>query len=326
MRIHSDFKATKSSKKSLASKLNAAECQDGSFARVVPLNTYTVLKATSCPATNLLFQELLELHQAGKSVPGALPAVFKDHGTCVVDIDNIHYRVWEVERLYRVQESAMQLARTAQGRKVLAGYKPAYATRVSRLEAAMLEPLEKALKQEQSLLGTRTDWRACAQMASALSVRTAGSLREAFLFLEDFVWRHKVELDLLTRGNLLLDMFGQPVLSDPVATNFETEKEEVAPLEATPQQCLVALAPVALERGFQVRLEYRSTFALGPQSLELAEKAAQEAGLCPQILSWDDPRRLKLLRTAPCARPLWEHPNAARHLRQGTYDQVFHTI
>lgn len=326
MRIHSDFKALKSSKKSLASKLNATECQDGSFARVVPLNTYTVLKATSCPATNLLFQELLNLHQSGKPVPAALPAVFKDHGICVADIENIRYRVWEVERLYRAQEGEMQLARTASGRKVLAQYKPAYATRVSRLEAPVLESLEKALQQEQSLLGTRTDWRACAQMASALAVRTTGVLREAFVFLEDFVWRHKVELDLLTRGNLLLDMFGQPVLCDPVCDNFEVKEEEGAPVETTPRQCLVALAPVALERGFQVRLEYRSTFALGPQALELAEKAAHEAGLAPQILPWEDPRRLKLLRSAPCARPLWEYPHAARHLRQGTYDQVFHTL
>jgi hypothetical protein len=325
MNLHSYFTATKPSKRGLAARLNQPEHQDGAYARVVVLDDYTVLKATSCPATNLLFEDLRALAKAGDPYPDALPAVFRDHGTCLTDSCGIPFRAWEVERLFRGGDAdAMRRARI-NGRKSLAKLKPAYAKRVSRLEAPSMDALNQALRQEQSILGTRTGRQACTDLTGAMSVRTTGTLREGFLFLEEFVRRHELELDLLTQGNLLLDMFGQPVFSDPVSELFPVGESLARAASPVELHCLVAETPVELLSGFQVKTAYRSTFGLGEEALELAQAACRAAGLRPTRLRWDDPLRTQMLRKPAQVRTLWSMPEAPQRLREGIYDQVFLT-
>jgi len=328
MHLHSDFRALMPSRSKVARLLNNPAHSDGAFARVVVLDPTTVIKATSCPATNLLFEELLSLAKTRGGPPQALPAVFKDLGTCVADHDNIPYRVWEVEHLFIGQDLVEMRHARVLGRHRLAKLKPGYQTRTARSSEPMLARLQDAVRQERSLLPPDLDWQGNAALASAMAVRTEGALREAFLFLESFVRRHEMELDLLTQGNLLLDLFGQPVFSDPVNPVMRMDDDVFVPRppRCASQECLVVEVPVALSDGLQVVLEHRSTFAMAPDSLSRVEQQCKDMGLSYQRLNWDDPRRLTLEQLKPRLTRIWDVPQAATRLKDGSYERLLHTF
>lgn len=323
MRIHSEFRALRPKGAGVAKLLNGEEVFDGGFARVVVLDNYTVLKATSCAATNLLFTELRALAKTPNAYPEALPAVMRDYGECVYDQDGIHYRGWEVERLFAPEQTQdMSRARTC-GKGRLSATKPGYARRTRQGSEPIHEQLNAAISREQSILpAAGSDWRACADLASALAVCTDGPVREGFLFLEDFVRRHKLQLDLLTRGNLMLDMFGQPVLSDPVTEPIPMDFLDRIHDEVEPQLTLVAEVPVSLEPELRTKLQYRSTFGLSEQALLDARQRLKDLGIEAVALATDNPERLKLLRQAPRLDSIWCLPAVAKNLRVNAYEKA----
>lgn len=323
MQLHSEFRALTRSKEGLARMLNLPNPKDGAYARVVPQDHATVLKATSCPATNLLFSELLKLAKSGPGTPQALPAVFKDHGLCMEDHDGVRYHVWEVERLFEPDDlDAMQLARVL-GRARLTRAKPSNRTRTLRGADSLLEPLRNAVAQEQSRVPPQPTWDEHAQVAAALAVRTEGALHDAFVFLETFVREHRIELDLLTRGNILVDMFGQPVFSDPVCPAYGSESTRVpdVDLEATSaeRECLVVEVPMELLPGLQVALRYRSTFAAPAAVLDQVAQECNELSLAYLRTGIADPQRLALERAPPRFVSVWSVPDVARRLREDRY-------
>lgn len=318
MQLHSDFEALKPSKQNLARLLNRDNPCDGAYARVVPYSDATVLKATSCDATNLLFESLITAGRRKSDMPDALPAVLRDHGVCVADRDGIRYRVWEVERLFTPQDEQLRTFARVAGRKQIGVFKPSYRTRTTFDGAATLSDLVRALEAEQSLLSPAPTWADCAKLAAAMSVRTEGALRDAFVFLQSFVLTHRVELDMLTQGNLLLDMFGKPVLSDPVNSPAQT----LTPRFDPGQPCLVLTVPVELLPQFRVKTETRSTFPLAPAALDsLAQKCAEAEVPFAQV-EWGSPEHSRLLRTKAVVVPLWDVPDAAKRLATDFYQSL----
>lgn len=318
MHLHSSFEALRPSRVQVARILNREDHSDGAYARVVPMSETTVLKATSCVATNLLFEELSALRRQKKHSLEALPAVLKDYGVSVRDASGIQYRVWEVERLFSPDQAhEMAIARVA-GRAGLSRFKPAYRKGVPLDSGALLAPLQSALEQERAQLPPDLHWSSCAQLAAAMSVRTEGPLREAFLFLGDFVHRHRVELDMLTQGNVLLDLFGQPVLSDPVTAVWHPAEQPQGPS----QECLVLEVPVAILPGFQVKLEHRSTFGLPPDVLPELEKRCTLLQVPCTRVPWGSDTQSRLLQTPARIVSLWAVPDVAKRLATNLYQEL----
>lgn len=318
MQLHSSFEALKPSKRGLARVLNREDPSDGAYARVIPLSEATVLKATSCSATNLLFETLLGLKKRRKHVPPALPAVLKDHGVCVKDADGIHYRVWEVERLFTEDQVQERTLARVSSRQLFAALKPDYENRTVLEGQALLGTLKNALRQEQSMLKGDLAWQSCASLAAAMAVRTDGHIREAFVFLHEFVLKHQVELDMLTQGNLLLDMFGQPVLSDPV-NPADSDNEHRGP---TDQVCLVVETPVAILPGFKVKVENRSTFGMSESDAERLGHQLSEHQVPWTMVSWSSPEHSALQRAPAKTVSLWSIPQAAKRLESDFYQRL----
>jgi len=308
--------------KRLAPLLLSKTAKDGGFARVVVLSDTTVLKATSCQATNLLFSELRAMEKAGQTVPSALPAAFRDHGECLMDSDRIRYRAWEIERLFEPNEQHLMQKARIRGQAQLEAVKSGYGKTMARLIEPLLGSLNQAIQREAARIPAGAGWKGSYQMASALAALTQGPLRDTFIFLEDFVQRHKVELDMLTRGNILLDMFGQPVLSDPVTNSFA--HEEPISHSASPELwCLLAQAPQALLPEFRVKTQWRSTLGMTSQALVRVRRAFEAEGLRTRCFRWDDLERLALLKEPPQVQNLWDIPKEAELFRADRYDELF---
>lgn len=321
MHLHSSFEALRPSRAQVARILNREDHFDGAFARVVPVSESVVLKATSCPATNLLFEEITALRRKSGAQLDALPAVLKDYGVSVQDVDRVQYRVWEVERLFHLEQSTEMAVARVRGRAALSKFKPTYRTRAPLSQGELLAPLQNAVSEERSRLPGDLHWTGCAQLASAMAVRTDGPLREAFLFLADFVSRHQVELDMLTQGNILLDLFGQPVLSDPVSSVWAPVPAEPAPA----MECLVLDVPIALEPGFQVRMEHRSTFGLAPEKLDALELRCQDLQVGYVRLPWGSSEQTRLQRLPSRTVSLWSVPSVANRLATEVYQGLLTT-
>lgn len=337
MKLHADFKPLAPGAVSLVRLLNESPLsRDGAFSRIVPLDEVTVLKASSCTATNLLFDELRLLSKYGRA-PQALPIVLQDFGTVAQDRDGVQYRLWTVERLFDLSdEDGMRLARTSPLATLDKSRKSAGLRRRTATED-LLTALSKALTQEQAMAASsvsRSSWKTCARVASAMAVRTDGPLRKAFLFLESFIRRHQVELDLLTQGNILLDMHGQPVLSDPVCADWSGDPPAASPLDtpagpasdAEPEEeqfYLLAQAPVALHPGFRLELRWQTSFGLNQERARQLAREYAALGLEPLVLAETDERRLALLQQPSEYVSGWNHPVLLRQFQADAYVSLF---
>lgn len=177
-----------------------------------------------------------------------------------------------------------------------------------------------------------TSWKFSARVASAMAVRTDGPLRKAFLFLESFIRRHQVELDLLTQGNILLDMHGQPVLSDPVCADWS---EAMPDLGAHPSSgnskadqseelfYLLAQAPVALHPGFKMELRWQSSFGLPKERAQELVSSYRDLGLEPLVLAESDERRLALLQQPAELVSGWSQGVLLKHFQADAYLSLF---
>ncbi len=318
MKVHGEFTALTSKGTRYAELLNADDVRDGAFARVIVLSETEVLKATCCPATNLLFDELVALRERGVAVPECLPAVMARHGARMTDADGMTYRLWTVERLFAAGDlPGMRRARVL-GKEQLSAFKPAYRQRLSRFIAADTSALMAALEEEQRYCTRPGTWQGCADIALAMGLRTEGPMRATFLFLNEFVTRHELELDLLTQGNILLDMFGRPCLSDPVAELCEPEPTSVL----HPGTCLVARIPVSVS-GVRMRMAPWSSLPMQPADRqELAEQLLQ-LGLTTQELEWNSEAHRRFMAQPAVDESIWALPDVAKHVRANAYQQAF---
>lgn len=312
MRLHNDLIAVSPRGRAMAKLLNHEAAQDGAYARVVPLTAFSVLKATSCDKTNALFERLFELGKTG-TVPAALPAVLKRHGPCLKMTESdggAACHVWEVERLFGANQATEQTQARILGRRVLAKYKPDYSGTVVRLVDRCQEALSQALRDEsQELQGTT--WLDSARLMAAMASRTEDPLRASFVFLERFVREEQAEIDLLQPSNILQDMFGRPVLSDPVAglaSPFSAPAEDAG-------FCAWAEVPVGLLPGFKVQLEVRSSLNVEKATALLVADRIRALGLACTVGKWGDVAHQAALHQAPRVEPLWHMPKAAELLR-----------
>jgi hypothetical protein len=318
MRIHSEFYGLKRSPAWIVDALNGPEVTDGGFARVVILSDLEVLKATSCSATNLLFEELHQLYKKNRPMPPALPAVTGHHGPSVKDVEGLVYRVWTVERLFSAENLPVMRRARLLAKKQLSAVKPSYKTRFKDLDGNGLVHLKDALEQEQKLCVSPGTWQGCAEIAMTMSMRSTGELRETFLFLHEFIVRNELELDLLTKGNILLNMFGSPNLSDPVCVPEPSMQMK----GAMSGPCIAAFIPVSVN-GFSVDLAPETSLPLQAEELTALKGELTALGLEAMEMSWGSPAHRQFMAMPAQKRQIFSLPNARRHMDVDRYRRLF---
>lgn len=321
MRLHGAFYALKPAAQHLENWLNGEQVFDGAYSRVVPLAPHSVLKATLCEPTNLLLKTLAKKRPTVRGSGSlALPVVLESHGLAVRDDDGLDYTCWTLERLFSPDDyDGMRHARVY-GRESLARFKPSYRGRYCHLHTDEVNKVQEQLTKQQARWGHENGWEACAHIALAMSLQSTGELKETFLFLQKFVTTHKVALDLLTRGNLLVNLFGEVTLSDPVCESDESlQPREICRAN---QICLSAWVPAAMD-GLNLSVMPMST---GPLSADMAAaKAAQmqHLGITPMTMSWGSPEHVAFLGEPPKTAKAWSYDNAVRRLRDQLYQKLF---
>lgn len=318
MKVHGEFTALTSRGIRYAELLNSDDVRDGAFARVVMLSDTEVLKATCCPATNLLFDELIALREQNQPVPECLPAVLQRHGAQLTDADGMTYRLWTVERLFASDDTpGMRRARVL-GKEKLSAIKPAYRQRLSRFIAGDTQALVAALEEEQRYCTRPGTWQGCADIALTMGLRTEGPMRATFLFLNEFVTRHELELDLLTQGNVLHDMFGRPCLSDPVAELCDPEQTS----SLHPGTCLVARIPVSVS-GIRMCVQPWSSLPMQLSDRVALAQQLQQLGVETQELEWNSDAHRRFMAQPAADESIWALPDVAKHVRTNAYQQAF---
>lgn len=319
MRLHGTFYELKPAGKPLVKLLNGDTVFDGAYSRVAPFGPHVVLKATMCEPTNLLLRAL-HRRKSMDATSLALPGVLAYHGPLATDDDGLEYTGWTLERLFEPDDyEGMRHAR-AVGREALTRVKPSYAQRFCHLRTEQISTVRERLLEFQKTWGHENGWEACAHIALSMSLHTEGDLKKTFLFLQKFVTTHKVALDLLTRGNLLVNLFGEVTLSDPVCESDESlQPREICRAN---QICLSAWVPASMD-GLNLSVMPMST---GPLSADTAKaKAAQmqHLGITPITMSWGSPEHVAFLGEPPKTAKAWSYDNAVRRLRDQLYRKIF---
>lgn len=85
----------------------AVHLGDGGFSRVVAINSGTVLKITSCPATMAFFKSIIDTN---RRVSG-LPIVYQKLGVIAHDADNIEFEGYYIQRLFPPSSEAQKQQR-----------------------------------------------------------------------------------------------------------------------------------------------------------------------------------------------------------------------
>lgn len=315
MLIHGDLRAYGPDSQYLEDLFNSEDARDGGFARVVDYTAATVLKATCCPATNKLFYQLLQKRETGIPTPHNLPAIVDNLYGQLKDSDGFIYEVWEVEKLFGSDfyQSAAEARATQKLR--FAKLKPAYRGTLARTTMGTLAPLNAALASARAALGDNATWQSSAEIALAMAVQTTGTLRDTFIFLREFVVCHEVALDLLGQGNIMLNMFGEPCLADPVQSECDFERQA---LPRTSGKCLGTLLPVKVE-GRTVEMRPFVTFPLSKTVFaEMAQKLFG-VGLSSQEFDWNSAALTAFIEQGPQIQSIHQVPDVARNLRKEAY-------
>lgn len=316
MRIHSKFQPIGNRRSEWVELLNQDEVYDGGSARVVPVNAGVVLKATSCAATN---QFLKAITRVQKQRQLAFPCVLGSLGHIAIDQEGIRYHSWLLERLFLPSQVNDQLRARALFRHELSVYKPGYKNQRVNLATSELDELQGVYKLAQQRWGTELNWKAAKEVALQMSLCTTGSLRDTFLFLLEFIQSNQVPLDLTTQGNIMVDMFGQPCLSDPVAESIQDYERDIV---AT-GNCVVAMVPIAV-CGITVELHPFSTLTLAEKDLTETASALARLGLSPAVCQWGSKKHRRFIQAGPLTAPVWEYPKAAKRICRDEYLEPFY--
>lgn len=321
MRLHGTFYALRPAAQPLVDMLNAEEVYDGAYSRVVPFAPHAVLKATICEPTNLLLRTLARRKKFCRTQAHlALPAVLDSHGVVARDDDGLDYTGWTLERLFEPGDhEGMRHARVA-GREALTRVKPMYRGRYCQRISNQVDKLRDALSKHQKTWGHENGWEACAHIALSMSLQTEGDLKATFLFLQKFVTTHKVALDLLTRGNIMVNFFGELTLSDPVCEHDETQQP--APACSTKLVCLSAWVPASMD-GLNISVLPMSTEPLSIEAVSARAAEMEHLGLQPVSMEWGSPEHVAFLEEGPKQTKVWAFENAIRRMRENHYIQLF---
>lgn len=320
MNIHNELTPVRNAPVWVKNCINDDEAMDGGFSRVVPVSPFEVVKFTSCEGTVELLQ-LLRKEQGKQAL--ALPAVLENLGPCAKDADGVLYHGWLLERLFVAGAiDDMRRARVT-GRAKLSRVKPAY-QRASTLtvEPGVVHALQAALQGIQKER-TRPDGNDTSAddlgIATDMAVRTTGILRHTFVWLSELLRKNPgMRLDLLTEGNLLVNMFGEPMLADPVIQDLESLQFGLAGC-ASAGVCLGVWLPTRVQ-GLKVELRPYSSQASSEDDLRELSQRLQLLGLRNfQEFHEGSKEHLEFLGAPPKKAPIWELPDVARHLRDDSY-------
>ncbi|MCC5611004.1 hypothetical protein LC612_30705 [Nostoc sp. CHAB 5834] len=236
------------------------------------------------------------------------------------DGEGMKYHLWEIERLFEPQDELEIRKARISGRSVLSVLKPSYANQVARLTPKVFNELVEDLRLAQEpLRGIFPSWDACKEVALALALKTSGELKNTFLYLHDFVVHHRVSLDLLTQGNVMVNCFGYPCLSDPVCESYDSMGISADfPRTEGAEYCVLAMLPVSV-RGVQVSLNPFCTGAICEESALNTLQALKEVGVQGEVVTWRATAHVKHLTTATQTAPIWEYPDVCEKLSRGQY-------
>ena len=324
MKVHTELKRLKTAPGWIQGYLDQDDSRDGAYARVVPMSANKVLKVTCCSATNSLFRALLR-----QQTPAALPAVLLSHGPVAKDANGLTYAGWEVERLFRPGDDPLLFRQArALGRIALGKYKPSYnETFVHEHDAEQHASLMAALEEEQSEHSDLSDWRVCERIALNMMVRTRGDLRDAFGFLLKFVQDTHCSLDLLTRGNILLNMFGDPVLGDPVCPMEDAPPTSVPPGMSLAEErgsSVLAYVPVKLKPQFQVQLSPFSSQCVPTQDAAGIVTRLKEIGITARTVPYGGVEHQAHLSQGDIYEQTFQYPAVAANLKANRYLDILY--
>jgi hypothetical protein len=182
---------------------------DEGFSRVICMNKTQVLKLTCCAATIELLNGLKKPEPALRRNP-CLPVVHASLGLCALDADGILYEGFVLKRLWPL------------GAFFARDRSPYWA----KFRKARFQELADSITRVQQfelsnpLYGDQPLWQSCVRIAKSLSGYSGQELNVGFEYLERFCNRHKAELDILTKGNILFDENCHAILADPVTSPF----------------------------------------------------------------------------------------------------------
>lgn len=302
----------------------AAWLGDGGYARVLALSPARVLKLTSCTASVALLDALAADTRARRR-PAALPAVFRRYGPVAADADGQTFHGYELERLFAPDElAAMRIARVCSDEAAperRGACAARHAAQTHRRFARSRERFER--EQARYIRGMQPAWQECLALAGALaSERDAFGTEAAFGWLERFIGEHRVELDLLSQGNLLMSAWGEPVLADPVAVQAfepagEQQQGQLVAANAQPPAFAVLLERVHACHGFETRLRW---YTEGPFETLQDAQARRDALLgrdtdvvSTEVVAWRSREHRERMHARPTRTvPLWSLPPGAR--------------
>lgn len=297
---------------------------EGTYARVIPLDMYRVVKLTTCPASNELFNELARLSRLGNA-PGALPAVLEPLGICAVDSDGFEYQGWVIERLFHPDDlTGQQLARIY-GAAPLSKAKPYYKSQAYHsINVTVINKLQARLREESRLLRDSATAIDHAHVALEMAAATTGELKNAFALLAQLINRTCHGLDLLTAGNILTNMWGQPVLGDPIAPGCDMFYPESGGEEVrTPGQCVCGWIPVKQE-GTVIWLEPCCSTALSSEEATEVHNRLVSLGLRCFIAEFGTGAHFDFIRQPWLKTTPWASPNAAQVLKQFSRQELLY--
>jgi len=283
-----------------------AHLGDGGFARVLRLSPARVVKLTSCAASIALLDELYAQQQE-RATASALPVVFRRFGPLAEDADGIRFHGYELERLFPPgQLDAMREARSCpeDAPKQRRQQQP---VRYGNQAYWRFERLRRRIQQAQArhIRGEAPAWQECLNVAGELaSERDSFAAEVAFGWLERFIERHRVELDLLAGGNVLLSAWGSPVLADPVAVMaFEPVPQDEAPVAGSgAEQNMHALLVERVQsiRGANARLQWHTAGQFDSQEIAQARAkvllASDVRCVRTQVAGWRSETHRRLMQ------------------------------
>ena len=257
-----DF-ATRESPLSLGNILK--KLGSGVFSHVYDWNSHAVAKFTRCEASSFWLSKLLHARRVNRFFPSVL--FTPDEALFIV------------ERLYRTPREVQKAQQARRNRASYTLKKPSYA--LERLEASSIQPIDRALF---ATLGNIVHPANLAMYCSLPGAQVA--LAQLCLWAEEYDATHSTVMRVdLHADNVMLDMFGHWVFSDPVVTRGRTEFEEYV----TPTACAYS------------RVETRSDglFDMWPAVLPLRTAASRKLAV--------NLERQGLAKVFPVGKNLWTH-------------------
>lgn len=281
----------------------------GSFSQVFDHGPCEVLKVTCCPAT----KELMAL----PSRPAGLPRLVRRLGAVAKDVDGLTYEGYILERLFSPDQWAKESVRA----RVLASNE---ANKRGARGPALCRSEEQDLARLMSLVGglqpdpldpVEAQFDFCLAMAGC----TDGQLRDTFLALATQVRQHNWGMDLLTRGNVLLDAFGRIRFGDPVGEVPPARERD----QSGPPPTLawaVALLPLR-QKGLKVDARWFAASSASAAEAEARTASCHSLGLQAQVLE-DSTKAQTLLARPAVSLACFNLKGLADNLSKSAYAQA----